>query len=140
MNLHLNHLPFQISTEVSKLPQSRFLPRPPGHDSPLKLETPKFNPMSSEDWLKLHGLRGNWVTWHVHTIALSMLLWGVHCLKSATLNQFWGFLWWINSPQNPLINDQISLKVKWRYSNMTLMVYVDNKVNLNQMRAYKYHQ
>ena len=49
---------FQISTEVAKLPQSRFLPRPPGHDKPLKVEFPKFQAKSSVEWIKLHGLKG----------------------------------------------------------------------------------
>ncbi len=49
---------FQISTEVAKLPQSRFLPRPPGHEGPLRIEMPKFQPASSSDWLAKHGLKG----------------------------------------------------------------------------------
>ncbi|XP_064617094.1 von Willebrand factor A domain-containing protein 3A-like [Liolophura sinensis] len=47
----------EINTEVSKLPQSRFLPRPPGHDQPLRIETPKFQPRSSVDWISQHGLK-----------------------------------------------------------------------------------
>ncbi|KAL5018508.1 hypothetical protein ScPMuIL_004230 [Solemya velum] len=47
----------EISTEVAKLPQSRFLPRPPGHDLPLQIDTPKFQTRSSADWLKQHGLK-----------------------------------------------------------------------------------
>lgn len=47
----------QISQEVAKLPQSRFLPRPPGHDLPLCIETPSFNPYSSSDWLAKNGLK-----------------------------------------------------------------------------------
>ncbi|KAH3861547.1 hypothetical protein DPMN_024479, partial [Dreissena polymorpha] len=47
----------EISTEVQKLPQSRFLPRPPGHDKPLRIEEPKFQPKSSLDWVKQHGLK-----------------------------------------------------------------------------------
>ncbi|WAQ95334.1 VWA3A-like protein [Mya arenaria] len=47
----------EISTEVQKLPQSRFLPRPPGHDKPLKTEMPKFQPKSSIEWIKHHGLK-----------------------------------------------------------------------------------
>ncbi|XP_041363576.1 von Willebrand factor A domain-containing protein 3A-like [Gigantopelta aegis] len=47
----------EITTEVSKLPQSRFLPRPPGHELPLRIDTPKFQPRSSVDWLCQHGLK-----------------------------------------------------------------------------------
>ncbi|KAL3876675.1 hypothetical protein ACJMK2_034479, partial [Sinanodonta woodiana] len=47
----------EISTEVSKLPQSRFLPRPPGHDSPLKIEFQKFHPKTSVEWIRQHGLK-----------------------------------------------------------------------------------
>ncbi|XP_074648285.1 von Willebrand factor A domain-containing protein 3A-like isoform X2 [Tubulanus polymorphus] len=47
----------EISTEVSKLPQSRFLPRPPGHEEPLTVEMPKFQPTTSDIWLKQHGLK-----------------------------------------------------------------------------------
>ena len=49
---------FQISSEVAKLPQSRFLPRPPGHDRPLDLDQPAFHPKTSDDWLKSNGLKG----------------------------------------------------------------------------------
>ncbi|XP_067671399.1 von Willebrand factor A domain-containing protein 3A-like [Haliotis asinina] len=47
----------EISSEVQKLPQSRFLPRPPGHELPLRLDMPKFQPRSSVDWLAQHGLK-----------------------------------------------------------------------------------
>lgn len=47
----------EISAEVAKLPQSRFLPRPPGHDLPLRIDVPKFQPRSSVEWLKQHGLK-----------------------------------------------------------------------------------
>ncbi|CAG2240359.1 von Willebrand factor A domain-containing protein 3A [Mytilus edulis] len=47
----------EISTEVSKLPQSRFLPRPPGHDLQLKIEVPKFLARCSIEWIKQHGLK-----------------------------------------------------------------------------------
>ncbi|XP_060556889.1 von Willebrand factor A domain-containing protein 3A-like [Ruditapes philippinarum] len=47
----------EITTEVQKLPQSRFLPRPPGHDKPLKIEMPKFQPKSSIEWIRQHGLK-----------------------------------------------------------------------------------
>lgn len=47
----------EISNEVQKLPQSRFLPRPPGHDKPLKVEIAKFLPKSSVEWIKQHGLK-----------------------------------------------------------------------------------
>ncbi|CAG5136343.1 unnamed protein product, partial [Candidula unifasciata] len=47
----------EITTEVSKLPQARFLPRPPGHDLPLKIETPKFHASTSQEWLQNRGLK-----------------------------------------------------------------------------------
>lgn len=48
----------QITTEVAKLPQARFLPRPPGHDLPLKIEIPKFHASTSQGWLQNRGLKG----------------------------------------------------------------------------------
>lgn len=47
----------EITTEVSKLPQSRFLPRPPGHELPLRLDVPNFHPRTSQEWLQQHGLK-----------------------------------------------------------------------------------
>lgn len=47
----------EISDEIEKVPQSRFLPRPPGHDAPLNLETPRFQPLTSVEWLKENGLK-----------------------------------------------------------------------------------
>lgn len=47
----------EITTEVAKLPQSRFLPRPPGHDLPLRIEMPKFQPRTSINWIQQHGLK-----------------------------------------------------------------------------------
>ena len=62
MHIIYNHneddAPSQIKTEVAKLPQSRFLPRPPGHDLPLRVDVPKFQPRGSVEWLKQHGLKG----------------------------------------------------------------------------------
>lgn len=49
----------QISLEVQKLPQSRFLPRPPNHTARLNIEDPSFQPKTSADWLKQNGLKGN---------------------------------------------------------------------------------
>ncbi|PVD38341.1 hypothetical protein C0Q70_00953 [Pomacea canaliculata] len=46
-----------ITNEVAKLPQSRFLPRPPGHDMPLRIEVQKFQPRCSTAWLKQHGMK-----------------------------------------------------------------------------------
>ncbi len=48
----------QISSEVAKLPQSRLLPRSPGHEDPLRIDMPKFQPASSSEWLAKHGLKG----------------------------------------------------------------------------------
>ncbi|KAI0236056.1 von Willebrand factor A domain-containing protein 3A [Lamellibrachia satsuma] len=47
----------EINNEVAKLPQSRFLPRPPGHDLPLKINMPTYYPTSSGNWLAKHGLK-----------------------------------------------------------------------------------
>ncbi|KAK2189215.1 hypothetical protein NP493_113g03015 [Ridgeia piscesae] len=47
----------EINNEVAKLPQSRFLPRPPGHDLPLKINMPNYYPTSSGNWLGKHGLK-----------------------------------------------------------------------------------
>ncbi|XP_059162068.1 von Willebrand factor A domain-containing protein 3A-like [Physella acuta] len=47
----------EITTEVAKLPHSRFLPRPPGHDLPLRLDVPNFHPRTSQEWLNQHGLK-----------------------------------------------------------------------------------
>lgn len=47
----------QLSKQVVSLPQSRFLPHPPDHDLPLRIEVPSFNPSSSADWIAKHGLR-----------------------------------------------------------------------------------
>lgn len=56
----ISNFMFQITQEVAKLPQSRFLPRPPGHDLPLRIDVPKFQPRDSTEWLHQHGLKGNW--------------------------------------------------------------------------------
>ncbi|XP_033630517.1 von Willebrand factor A domain-containing protein 3A-like isoform X3 [Asterias rubens] len=48
----------EISLEVQKLPQSRFLPRPPNHTTPLAIEEPSFLPKTSEEWLQQNGLKG----------------------------------------------------------------------------------
>ncbi|XP_071962568.1 von Willebrand factor A domain-containing protein 3A-like isoform X2 [Antedon mediterranea] len=47
----------EISLEVQKLPQSRFLPRPPNHTGALTIQEQPFHPKSSEDWLKQNGLK-----------------------------------------------------------------------------------
>ncbi|XP_033122246.1 von Willebrand factor A domain-containing protein 3A-like [Anneissia japonica] len=47
----------EISLEVQKLPQSRFLPRPPNHTGALTIEDQPFHPKSSDDWLKQNGLK-----------------------------------------------------------------------------------
>ncbi|ELU05822.1 hypothetical protein CAPTEDRAFT_167235 [Capitella teleta] len=47
----------EITQEVSKLPQSRFLPRPPGHENPLVIEMPKFHTATSSEWLSKNGLK-----------------------------------------------------------------------------------
>ncbi|XP_006823607.1 von Willebrand factor A domain-containing protein 3A-like [Saccoglossus kowalevskii] len=47
----------EISLEVQKLPASRFLPRPPNHSGTLNIEIPPFQPKTSDEWLKMNGLR-----------------------------------------------------------------------------------
>ncbi|XP_013421396.1 von Willebrand factor A domain-containing protein 3A [Lingula anatina] len=47
----------EISMEVTQVPQSQFLPRPPGHSNPLRIEMPKFLAKTSEEWLKQNGLK-----------------------------------------------------------------------------------
>ncbi|XP_058851876.1 von Willebrand factor A domain-containing protein 3A isoform X1 [Acipenser ruthenus] len=47
----------EISTEVAKLPPTRFLPRPPNHDRPLCIEMPNFLPKTSGEWIKSNGLK-----------------------------------------------------------------------------------
>ena len=39
------------------MPQSYFLPRPPGHEQPLSICQPKFLPQTSEKWIKSNGLQ-----------------------------------------------------------------------------------
>jgi len=46
----------EISLEVERLAESRFLPRPLNHHRPLSIKIPKFNPITSDDWLSRHGL------------------------------------------------------------------------------------
>lgn len=47
----------EIASEVQKLPPSKLLPCPPGHDSPLNIDKPKCHPQSSNEWIKQHGLK-----------------------------------------------------------------------------------
>ncbi|PIK60484.1 putative von Willebrand factor A domain-containing protein 3A [Apostichopus japonicus] len=47
----------EISLEVQKLPQSRFLPRPPNHAGSLVIEEPSFLPKTSAEWLQQNGLK-----------------------------------------------------------------------------------
>ncbi|XP_075926061.1 von Willebrand factor A domain-containing protein 3A isoform X2 [Petromyzon marinus] len=49
----------QVSLEAERLPASRSLPRPPGHESPLVLApAATFLPSTSVQWLQRHGLKG----------------------------------------------------------------------------------
>ncbi|XP_063961989.1 von Willebrand factor A domain-containing protein 3A-like [Lytechinus pictus] len=53
----------EISLEVQKLPQSRFLPRPPNHAGPLTIDEPaSFIPKASHDWLLQNGLKAKKLT------------------------------------------------------------------------------
>ena len=48
----------QISqSEIEKFPQAKFLPRPRGHDLPLKIEKSVAPIKTSTAWLKIHGLK-----------------------------------------------------------------------------------
>ena len=47
----------EISLEIEKYPQSKFFPRPYGHDNPLKIEPPSASEKMSCDWIELHGLK-----------------------------------------------------------------------------------
>ncbi|XP_072453994.1 von Willebrand factor A domain-containing protein 3A isoform X2 [Notamacropus eugenii] len=47
----------EISAEFTKLPISSFLPKPPKHESPLKIKIPNFLSRTSADWLKTNGLK-----------------------------------------------------------------------------------
>lgn len=64
----------QISNEVANLPQSRFLPRPPGHEKPLLIDMPKFSAAASDDWLRNHGLKGMKTEYDQMSYPLSLLL------------------------------------------------------------------
>ncbi|XP_051857171.1 von Willebrand factor A domain-containing protein 3A [Antechinus flavipes] len=47
----------EISAEFTKLSLSSFLPKPPKHESPLKIKIPNFLTRTSADWLKTYGLK-----------------------------------------------------------------------------------
>lgn len=47
----------EISLEIEKYPQSKFFPRPYGHDNPLKIEPPSASEKMSCEWIELHGLK-----------------------------------------------------------------------------------
>uniref|UniRef100_A0A7N4UYU0 von Willebrand factor A domain containing 3A n=1 Tax=Sarcophilus harrisii TaxID=9305 RepID=A0A7N4UYU0_SARHA len=47
----------RISAEFTKLSLSSFLPKPPKHESPLKIKIPNFLTRTSADWLKTYGLK-----------------------------------------------------------------------------------
>lgn len=47
----------EIACEVEKLPPSKLIPHPPGHDNPLKIDQLKCQPQSSYEWIRQHGLK-----------------------------------------------------------------------------------
>ena len=69
---------FQISTEIEKMPQGRFLPQPVGHDLPLEIEVANFQPSSSSDWLAKHGLKGDFL--FASAFVRNLMLTEIKCL------------------------------------------------------------
>ncbi|CAF0842281.1 unnamed protein product [Brachionus calyciflorus] len=47
----------EISLEIEKYPQNKFLPRPRGHDLPLNIEQSDSSGQISKDWIDQHGLK-----------------------------------------------------------------------------------
>ena len=50
----------EVSLELEKFPQTKFLPRPRGHDQPLKIEQNAVKNSTgkvSKDWIEKHGLK-----------------------------------------------------------------------------------
>lgn len=47
----------QISNEMEKYPQAKFMPKPRGHDDPLKVEKTSWSFKSSYDWIEQNGLK-----------------------------------------------------------------------------------
>ncbi len=48
----------EVSLELEKYPQAKFLPRPRGHDMPLKIDQINSSGKVSRDWIEKHGLKG----------------------------------------------------------------------------------
>ena len=47
----------EISLEIEKYPQAKFLPRPRGHDMPLNIEPKNASGKMSSEWIEQHGLK-----------------------------------------------------------------------------------
>ena len=47
----------EVSLELERLPATKFLPRPRGHDLPLQIKTINAAGKMSQDWIEKHGLR-----------------------------------------------------------------------------------
>ena len=47
----------KLSQELEKFPQSQFMPKPRGHDQPLKIEKSSSSLKSSYDWIEQNGLK-----------------------------------------------------------------------------------
>jgi hypothetical protein len=48
----------EVSLELEKFPQTKFLPRPRGHDMPLNIDSVNSSGKVSRDWIEKHGLKG----------------------------------------------------------------------------------
>ena len=48
----------EISLELDQYPQTKYLPRPRGHDKPLLIEKCNSNNKMSYDWIQENGLKG----------------------------------------------------------------------------------
>lgn len=48
---------YQVSNEIEKYGQSEYMPRPRGHEMPLKIEKSNEISNSSYDWIEKHGLK-----------------------------------------------------------------------------------
>jgi hypothetical protein len=47
----------KVSLELEKFPQKKFLPRPRGHEQPLKIEKMNLSGKISHVWIEKHGLK-----------------------------------------------------------------------------------
>lgn len=47
----------EVALELEKFPQTQYLPRPRGHDLPLRVHTADSAGRTSKDWIERHGLK-----------------------------------------------------------------------------------